>query len=281
MPRGPASLRRVPRESTGWSVPGAAATYAETFALLCAGTFPAVIAESKVLQGGVTRVLDVGAGTGALAAQLVAAGGQVTAVDPDPAMLRLAGNAGPGIQVHLAGLPCLPFPDESFDAVVANFVVNHVQDPLAGMRELARVAGDGARVVTTIWPSGQNTQSRLWAAVIEAAGAVAPPSTRLPQDKDFPRTCAGLAALLDQAGLVDVTTRTVSWTHHAPPDALWRGAAAGIGGIGATVRSQSAGVRAAMKAEYDRLVADLTTEGGEVRLETEAILGAGTKSSGY
>ena len=260
--------------SVGWS--DVAQAYAETFAPLCAGTFADVLAAAGIHDSSTRRVLDVGTGTGALAALASEAGAEVTAVDPDSEMLRIAERTAPTVLLEQAGLPDLPFPDGEFDAVLANFVVNHVQDPREGLREIARVSAPGARVAVTIWPSGQNAQSRLWAAVIEASGAVPPSSVRLPEAKDFPRTHDGLADLLTNAGLRDVEVCSLTWSHSADPDSLWRGAAAGVGGIGNTVTSQSPEVRARMKAEYDRLVHDLT-ENGRLRLDTEALLAVGTK----
>ena len=258
--------------AVGWS--GVADAYAATFAPLCAGTFDAVLAAAAVRPG--TRLLDVGAGTGALAVAAGRAGAAVTAVDPDPEMVRLARRTAPDADVREAGLPDLPFADGAFDAVVSNFVVNHVPDPRASLRELARVAAPGARVVVTVWPSGQSSQSGLWAEVIEESGAVPVPGTRLPEDLDFPRTTDGLAGLLDGAGLTDVHARSLRWEHRAHPQSLWRGAAAGIGGIGTTVVSQSPEVRARMQAAYERLVVRLVQD-GELRFGTEAILAAGTR----
>ena len=76
----------------------------------------------------------------------------------------------------------------TFDAVVSHFVVNRVSEPRSSVPELARVAAPGARVVVTIWPSGQNIQSRPWAEVIEESGAVPVPGPRLPGHVDFART---------------------------------------------------------------------------------------------
>ncbi len=262
------------RGSVGWSE--VAVAYDETFAPLCAGTVDALLVSCGVHggRGRPLRLLDVGAGTGTLAAAAVAAGAEVTGVDPDPDMLRVAEARVPGSTFRRAGLPDLPYPAAAFDAVVANFVVNHLQDPLAGVRELARVAAPGAPVAVTIWPSGANVQSRLWAAVLEDAGVVTPASVRLPPERDFPRTVDGLADLFRRAGLHDVDAWLVGWTHRCDPDALWRGAAAGIGGIGTTVRSQSGAVRDRMRAAYDRLVVT-RLEDGRLRLDTEAVLAVG------
>ena len=260
------------RRAVGWA--DVATAYAATFAPLCAGTFEPLLAAAGVGAG--VRVLDVGAGTGELAVRAAALGAEVTAVDPDAGMLDLTAAALPGGRVRRAGLPHLPFADGTFDAVLANFVVNHVPDPRAGARELARVTTPGGRVGVTIWPSGQNTQSRLWAAVVAESGAVAPPSVRLPADQDFPRTREGLAGLLAGAGLRDVEARSLRWVHRTEPDALWRGAAAGVGGIGTVVTSQSDEVRDVMRSAYDRLVLPLVRD-GELVLPTEALLAVGTR----
>ena len=261
----------------GWSA--VAQAYRDTFAPLCAGTTSAVLLAAG-LRGEDARglrVLDAGTGTGGLAAAMMATGAEVTGVDPDQEMLAVAAETAPEARLGRAALPHLPYAGESFDVAVANFVVNHLGDPRAGLRELARVVRPGGRVVVTIWPSGHNTQSRLWAGVLEASGATAPPSTRLPHDKDFPRTVDGLAGLLRGAGLARVASGTLSWTHRTERDALWRGAAAGIGGIGTTLLAQAPAVRARMKLEHDRLVRPLL-EGEELVLPTAAILGVGTRA---
>ncbi len=260
----------------GWSA--VAETYRDTFGPLCAGTATAVL-RAAALRGEDarrSRVLDAGAGTGTLAAALLATGAAVTAVDPDEEMLALVARTAPDAQLGRAALPHLPYATASFDVAVANFVVNHLTDPRAGLRELARVTRPGGRVVVTIWPSGQNTQSRLWAEVLEASGARPVPSTRLPAHLDFPRTVDGLSGLLTGAGLARVASGTLRWTHRAEPDALWRGAAAGIGGIGTTLLAQAPAVRARMRVEHDRLVRPLLS-GGELVLPTSALLAVGTR----
>ena len=260
------------RHAVGWA--DVATAYAATFAPLCAGASDALLSATGVADG--TRVLDVGAGTGELAARAAGLGADVTAVDPDAGMLDLVATALDRSRVRQAALPDLPFTDASFGVVLASFVVNHVPDPRAAVRELARVAAPGGRVGVTIWPSGQNTQSRLWAAVLAESGAVVPPSVGLPADLDFPRTREGLAGLLAGAGLRDVDARPLAWVHRTAPDALWRGAAAGVGGIGTVVTSQSDEVRDAMRSAYDRLVQPLV-HGGELVLPTEALLAVGAR----
>jgi SAM-dependent methyltransferase len=224
-----------------------------------------VLAAVRPLTG--RRVLDVGAGDGRLARALRGAGAHVVAIDPDPDMAGLT-----------AGLPDLPFEDGAFDVVVACFVLNHVEDPRAGAAELARVTAPGGRVVATTWPSGATAQSRMWQRVLDEIGVEPAPGTRLPAHLDFPRTVDGLAGLLRGPGL-EVDTRSIAWTHDGPVAELWDGAAAGIGGIGATVAAQLPEVRDRLRAAYDREVVALV-EDDRLRFGTEAVLAVGTKPGG-
>lgn len=94
------------------------------------------------------RALDVGAGTGALAARLQAQGWQVVGVDQAKAMLSLMVNRGnPAAQasgVHL------PFPDNAFDVAYCVAVLHHVAEPAAvrsTVREMLRVVRPGGMAV--------------------------------------------------------------------------------------------------------------------------------------
>ncbi|GAA2633076.1 hypothetical protein Adu01nite_13160 [Paractinoplanes durhamensis] len=91
------------------------------------------------------RVLEVGAGTGELWRHLDHGGVDLTLVDSSPAMCdRLAGVAG--ASVHRCDAGALPFADGSFDMVIANHMLYHVDDPAAVLREFARVSRPGGRL---------------------------------------------------------------------------------------------------------------------------------------
>src|SRR5262245_1525157 len=85
--------------------------------------------------------LDVGCGPGALTGELVARLGEssVAAVDPSEPFVAAARERYPGVDIRLASAESLPFPDESFDAALAQLVVHFMSDPVAGIREMARV----------------------------------------------------------------------------------------------------------------------------------------------
>jgi SAM-dependent methyltransferase len=96
------------------------------------------------------RVVDVGCGTGDLTEQLAReAGVPVVAVDLSPRMADLA--RARGLPAANADIERLPFPDGTFDAVLANRVLYHLPDLDAGLAELARVLRRGGRLVAVVY----------------------------------------------------------------------------------------------------------------------------------
>ena len=96
---------------------------------------------------GAGRVLDVGTGEGQIA-RLAAAppiSAQVVGVDPTWAQLGAARARGGGPVYARATAAPLPFPDASFDAVVACLVFEHVDDAGSALAEVGRVLCPGGR----------------------------------------------------------------------------------------------------------------------------------------
>ena len=96
-------------------------------------------------------VVDVGAGTGKLTRQLVAAGHRVVAVDPLAEMLAQLRAAVPGVRALTGTAEALPLPDGSADAVVAAQAF-HWFYPERALPELARVLRRGGRLAL-VWNS--------------------------------------------------------------------------------------------------------------------------------
>jgi len=63
--------------------------------------------------------------------------------------------------VERAPAETLPFGDRSFDTTVAQLVVHFMADPLAGLREMARVTGDGGVVAACVWDHAGGRTSDL------------------------------------------------------------------------------------------------------------------------
>ena len=135
------------------------------------GVYSAKLAPKLADLAGVAagqRVLDVGCGPGALAAELVSrlGAGAVTAVDPSDTFVEAARERLPGVRVERAQAERLPFPDDAFDAALAQLVVHFMADPVAGLREMARVTRTGGVVAACVWDhaGGQGPLSAFWDA---------------------------------------------------------------------------------------------------------------------
>jgi SAM-dependent methyltransferase len=114
------------------------------------------------------RVLDVGCGPGALTSELVRRLGAdaVSAVDPMEPFVAAARDRHPGVNVQQARAEQLPFADATFDAALAELVVHFMADPVAGLRDMARVTRRGGVVAACVWDhaGGQGALSVFWDA---------------------------------------------------------------------------------------------------------------------
>jgi SAM-dependent methyltransferase len=99
-----------------------------------------------------SAVLDVACGPGLVAFALAESAGHVTGLDITPAMLEkareLQGQRGlTNLTWQLGRADALPYPDESFDAVVTRFSFHHLTNPATALAEMVRVCQLGGRVV--------------------------------------------------------------------------------------------------------------------------------------
>jgi SAM-dependent methyltransferase len=97
------------------------------------------------------RVVDVGAGTGALTKELLRRGAEVAAADPSPPFAAALRERFPGAEVQQAPAEQLPWPDGSFDAALAQLVVSFMRDAPAGIAEMRRVVRPGGVVGICMW----------------------------------------------------------------------------------------------------------------------------------
>lgn len=99
-----------------------------------------------------SRVLDVAAGTGALALAAARTGAQVLATDFSPSMVARIGAVGlPNVDVQVMDGQALALPDASFDAVFSVFGVIMFPDWRRGLAEMARVTRPGGHGVVATW----------------------------------------------------------------------------------------------------------------------------------
>ncbi|MCD9586570.1 class I SAM-dependent methyltransferase [Streptomyces sp. 8ZJF_21] len=259
-------------ERRAWA--GQADAYAVSFAKLCAYPVPGLLDAAGVGRG--ARVLDVGTGTGTAAAAACERGAKVTAVDAEPGMVARAALAAPEADVRVAALPRLPFADDEFDAVVGNFVLNHVGRPREALRELRRVTRPGGRIAATIWGVPAASGQALLGRAVQAAGVTRPAHLpTLAPEEDFPRTEQGFAALLGETGLMDVVCETLSWDHRTTAEEWWSGPAAGVATIGQIVASQDPAVIADIKDRFQSLCVEFAGPDGVLMLPHMALMAHG------
>lgn len=107
---------------------------------------------SRVALTSGSRVLDVAAGTGALALLAARTGAQVLATDFSPAMIaRIAANNLPNVEARVMDGQALALEDASFDAVFSIFGVIMFPDWRKGLAEMARLTRTGGHGVIATW----------------------------------------------------------------------------------------------------------------------------------
>jgi SAM-dependent methyltransferase len=193
------------------------------------------------------RALDVGCGPGALTARLVDRLGvdHVAAVDPSARFVAAVRDRFPDLDVRRGVAEELPYADATFDAALAQLVVHFMTDPVAGLREMARVTRAGGVVAACVWDhAGRRSPLELFWSVVAAVDPGAADESALAGARD-----GHLAEIATEARLADVTgselTVSVPYTGF---DEWWEPYTLGVGPAG----SYLSGVDSE---QYDALVA--------------------------
>jgi SAM-dependent methyltransferase len=199
------------------------------------GRWSRQLSRSFIEFAGVRRgdtVLDVGCGPGALTADLAARLGPafVKAVDPSPQFVAAARDRHPGVEVHQAVAAALPFPEAVFDAALAQLVVHFMDDPIAGLVEMARVTRHGGVIAACVWDfaGGRGPLGPFWDVARELDAAVEDES-HLPGARE-----GHLARLFKLAGLQEIHDAELSVTlEYESFDDWWMPFTLGVGPGGA------------------------------------------------
>jgi SAM-dependent methyltransferase len=220
------------------------------------GRYSRLLATQMADLGGIERgqrVLDVGCGPGALTAELVQRldAGNVAAVDPSAPFVEAARARFPGATVVQAAAEQLPFPNDEFDAAIAQLVVHFMADPVAGLIEMKRVTRAGGVVAACVWDhsSGQGPLSVFWRAAHQLNPGVEDESELAGAREGH------LAELFEAAGLHDLVETVVSADlEHRTFEGWWEPFTRGVGPAGSYVAGLDAGGRDELREACLRLL---------------------------
>jgi ubiquinone/menaquinone biosynthesis C-methylase UbiE len=201
------------------------------------------------------RVLDVGCGSGVLTEELADRVGseQVSGVDPSP-LLAACAERVPGADLRQGKAEALPWPDDSFDAAIAQLVIHFMDDPTAGVTEMARVTRPGGVVAASSWDfaGGMEMLRIYWETARELDHDLSGESRSFGNLEE-------LDALWRELGLEDVQAGPVEVSAgYQDFDELWDTFLLGVGPAGEYVVSLSAEKQKALREEYRRRLGDPT-----------------------
>src|SRR3954471_3644592 len=171
-------------------------------------------------------VLDVGCGPGTITVDLAArvAPGRVVGLDVSPAPLdearALAERSQMAVEFAVGDVYALEAADGSFDVVHAHQVLQHLTDPVAALREMARVCRPGGGIAVrgvdygafVTFPADEGRDG--WLEVYYAVAR---------RNEAEPDAGRRLLSWAHAAGLRDVTATTSSWCYASADERKWWG----------------------------------------------------------
>jgi SAM-dependent methyltransferase len=181
----------------------------------CMGRWSRALAPLLVEFAGVRdgdAVLDVGSGTGALTAAVVAVApsSRVIGIDPAATYVAFAQARQPvnGVRFEVGDAQRLRFGDGSFDRTLSLLVLNFIQDPAKALDEMIRVTSPGGTVAAAVWDYGQGM--RMLRAFWDEAIALSP-ALDARDERHMPLSRQReLAAFWREQGLQDVSEETLT-----------------------------------------------------------------------
>jgi SAM-dependent methyltransferase len=193
------------------------------------------------------RVLDVGAGTGALTAELVRRDVDVAAVEPSPEFTATLQSRFPDIEARQGAAEDLPWPDASFYAALAQLVVAFMSDAPVGIAEMRRVVRPGGTIAVCMW---LRDDMELLSAINRTQAVISPERSA---DVSPYRSAEAARGLLGDDARVEMLTVSAEYSGF---DDFWSALGSGAGPAGQWALSLSDEQRAAAHDELYRQVGE-------------------------
>jgi SAM-dependent methyltransferase len=192
------------------------------------------------------RVVDVGAGSGVLTAELVQRLGaeNVAAIDPSTRFVDAVRERHPGVDVRQGRAEQLPYADGEFDAALSQLVVHFMRDPVAGIAEMGRVTRAGGPVAACVWDlaGGRSPVSPFWRAANDVVPSTDDESERAGGSE------GSLASLFTESGIAQVeSSDLVIDVHHDSFEEWWEPFVLGVGPASAYLNKLDPATRDAIR----------------------------------
>lgn len=237
---------------------------------------PALLSAAKLRVG--SRVLDVATGSGEaslVASSVIGESGTMVGVDLSSAMLKAAVGrlAGRAFFPVIADGQSLPFPSESFDAVLCHLGLMFFPNPARGLIEARRVLRPGCRVGVCVIATAE--RAPMWGALATTLCKYLPELTKELQLSFSLADSGKLEDLLNKAEFRDIHVETV--THegaYASFEEYWNAIESGPGLIPQAYRL----LPAARRVEVRDAVRERLTpfeQGGRLAMSVDMIIGNG------
>ena len=182
--------------------------------------------------GGEQSVLDIATGPGEPAlsvAALIGPAGKVIGIDPIPEMVAAARRAADRLhlrnaQFEVAFADHLPFPADTFDAVISRLGVMFFPSPVEGVREMLRVLKPGKKLALAVWHSAERNPFHYSLSRVIDRHVASQPLAPDALDAFRFATPGKLLEIVKEAGAVAPTESLLRFTIHAPiaVEEYWR-----------------------------------------------------------
>jgi SAM-dependent methyltransferase len=166
-------------------------------------------------------------------------GAEVAAIDPSPAFVDAVSVSFPDVDVRRGTAEELPYGTAVFDAALAQLVVHFMTDPVAGLRQMARVTRRAGAIAACVWDGPTGALAPFWDAVHVVDPAVEDESLLSGAHKGH------LSELFEAAGLRDVEEDSITVdVVHPTFEEWWEPYTFGVGPAGDYVQGLDDDARA-------------------------------------